>query len=122
MGATDLSSQVYLLMGVYALTALIWVGCALTAFAGYRAFKLRVDLGWTAAFLLLAFVRAVEAYAAYVTLDELQFMGVAEATATELTLGYRISLSALEIIAAFAVFFLFRARGAYFRRQTDLDE
>ena len=119
MSVDDLSSQFTLLTLVYGLTALVWIGAALVAFSGYRAFKLRIDLGWTLAFLLLAFVRGGEAYAAYQTGQELAAMGVSEATATEISLGYRVGLAALEIIAAFAIFYLFRSRSAYYKRQAD---
>lgn len=119
MGASDLESQFTLIAAIYALTAIVWLGCALTALAGYRAFRLKVDLGWFFAFLLLAFVRAGEAYVAYITLDELRTMGLIEATATELSIGFRVSFAALEIIAAFAVFILFRSRSRRSRRRAD---
>jgi hypothetical protein len=117
MGASDLESQFMLIAVIYGLTALVWAGCALTALSGYRAFRLRADLGWFLAFLLLAFIRVGEAYVAYITLDELRTMAVVEATATELSLGFRVGFAALEIIAAFAVFILFSSRSKRARRR-----
>ncbi|MFN2114400.1 MAG: hypothetical protein ACK2T6_01720 [Anaerolineae bacterium] len=119
MGATDLESQFTLAAAMYALTALVWVGSAIVAFSGYRAFRLGVDLGWFATFLLFAFIRASQAYVMWLTRSQLAMTSLGEAPLIDLSIGYRVSFAALEIVAAFAVFFLFRMRSRRPRRERD---
>ena len=119
MSATELGSQLTILIPIYGLTALVWGACMLTALAGYRAFKVNVDLGWAGAFFLLALARGMAAHAAYMTSQELSAAAAGQAMAMDLSLDYQIVFAVLEIVAAIAIFFLYRARGSYFRRRVD---
>lgn len=101
-----------LALGFQGITALVWLICAFTAFASYRAFALRRDLIWTLAFLLMVLVAGSRA------LQTLRWgnsigsgaMGDSTAELFERLWTYSMNVSAFEMVAAFLVFYAFRAK------------
>jgi hypothetical protein len=104
------STQYSFLMAIFALTAIAWLGCALSAYATYRAFRLTVDLGWLAAYLLLAFVAVGNAFVANQWRGRIAFMPPTSQEASQFLSYYWLRLAPFGLIAAFLVFALLRVR------------
>ena len=110
MPAEDLATSYLIHAGFLALTAVGWLGPAVAAFAAYRGFKQRLDLYWSLAFLVLVAANAGEALITYRLSQEVTAIGVRESTILQTDAFYGVRLAALEMVAAFAIFYLFRAR------------
>jgi hypothetical protein len=116
MIASELTVQFNTLAGTLAITAVVWALCCLSAVAGYRTFHQRLDLGWAAAFLALAVVHAVDAYAAWRTAQEFGDLAMGPVGVLEFTSYYRIRVAGLAMLAAFGILLLFRRRHELTRR------
>jgi len=103
-------SQYTLLSAILAIVALVWGVLALSAFANYRAFKLRTDLYWVVAFLLLTCARIGDAYVASHLAGLVAVMPAQARSAAEFSGFYGLRLAGLELAATFLVFYLFRLR------------
>ena len=104
-----LVNQLYVLIGTYVLTAVIWSLAALFAYQGYRAFRQDVDLGWAGAFVLLGALRLGLAWEAYGWRLSLNVLSGSMLQVLNDTSFLRIRYSALELVAAFMILYLFRS-------------
>lgn len=106
----DWVTQYHVLTGLYLVNALVWLGSALTAYVGYRAFKQSVDIQWAIAFALMAGVFLAEAYVAYQWLEPMDQMIQPLREAVAFDVFYRARLAGIALAPAFLVFYLFRKR------------
>jgi hypothetical protein len=99
-----------ILAAIEGLIGLIWLAVALSALAGYSAFKQRTVLYWILAFVLLALVRFGDAYVArhWAAAAALTPQDMPETA--QFAAFYGLRFGAIEIAAAFAFFYLFRQR------------
>lgn len=111
---SDPTAQYTLLVALFALAALVWLGCALSTFGTYRAFRQMVDLGWTAAYLLLALLALGDAFIAYQWRSRVLFMSSTAREASQLTGYYWLRFVPFELVAAFLMFGLLRMRRKVF--------
>lgn len=116
----NLANLYHIQTGILAITAVVWVVCALSALSGYLSFRQRLDLGWVSAFALLALARALDAYTAWQTAALAVDMRSATVTMIEYLGYFRVRYAAVEMAAAFLVFVLFRARHLLVRRTSEL--
>ena len=107
---SDPITQFNILAGINSISALVWVGSAVSAYVGYRAFKQGVDARWTVAFLLLAAYHAGEAYVAYSWTQNLGPVLAAMQDPANFAAYYGVRLAGIELVAAFLVFYRFRER------------
>jgi hypothetical protein len=110
----SLSSQQYILIGIFVLTAVLWSFGSLSAYSGYRAFKQNQDLGWTLAFLTMAFVSLGYAWEAYNWTQGTHLLSNNMQDVVKRATSLRMSFAAIEMMAVFAILFLFRSRRSTF--------
>lgn len=104
---------IFLVMtGVLAVTTVAWLLNALSAFASWRTFRVRADLIWLVAFLLLAMVAGSRGLEAFRWRDQV-LSGVLSDTFKNLLGDVAVGglrFAALEMVGAIATLFAFRAR------------
>lgn len=110
----SLSNQLYILIGILVLTAVLWSFAALSAYSGYRAFKQNVDLGWTLAFLVMAFVCLGYAWEAYNWTQGTHLLSTNMQDIVSRSTSLRVSFAAIQMMAVFAILYLFRSRRSTF--------
>lgn len=110
----DPQTQYLIIVGLLCVTAVVWLFCALSAFFNYRGFTQRADLGSGIAFVALAVVRASDAYVAFQWYRSINIMSSTAQNLTEDAGFYRINFVAIEMLAAFAIFYFFRQRRSGF--------
>ena len=108
----DPNAQDQILAGLQLFTFLAWLGCALSAWVGYRAFRQSADLYWLVAFAVLAAAYLGEALTTYRWIGHMGPVSDTMRQAAELNTYYRLRLGALELAAALLIFHLFRQRRA----------
>ena len=108
----DAGLNMQLVLGFNILTAVVWLICAFSAYSSYRAFELRRDLIWTLGFLLLVLVSGSRALQALRWGNSLGSGALGDSTVEILDRlwTYNLNLSAFEMVAAFMVFYAFRAK------------
>lgn len=107
------TQTIYLTMtGILVVTCLAWLINGLAALGSWRTFRVSADLAWLLAFGLLAVVGASRAYGSYRMYDQV-ISGALNASTVDL-LGDieidRLRFAALEMVAAIATLYAFRAR------------
>lgn len=107
---SDPITQFNILTGIHTISALVWVGCAFSAYVGYRAFRQGVDVRWTVAFLLLAAYHFGEAFVAYSWTKNLGPVLPAMQGPANFAAFYGVRLAGIELVAAFLVLYRFRER------------
>lgn len=110
----SLTNQQYILIGIFVLTAVLWSFGALSAYSGYRAFKQTTDLGWTLAFLVMAFVSLGYAWEAFNWTQGTHLLSTNMQDVVRRSTSLRVSFAAIEMMAVFAILYLFRARRSAF--------
>jgi len=106
----DTGTTLYLLLGFLAIAGTVWLLCAAFAWSTYRTFRQRADLYWLAAFGLLALGSLSRALQAFRWLPEnAEVIGEAAELANRLW-SYQMRVGAFDMLAAFLVFYAFRAR------------
>jgi hypothetical protein len=103
----------YIVLGLNVVAGLLWLGAALAAFSGYRAFRLRPDLAWLSAFLLLALVALARAWGAWLGAQEADMLIGPAAIALHEVVASEQRYAALEMIAALLAFYAFVQRRAF---------
>lgn len=107
---SDPINQLYVLIGILILTAIVWALCAFASYANYRAFQQRADLWWMTAFGLLGLARVGLSWEAWGWVQNLDLMGQSLQSVVESTTAARLRYAVLELLAAFVVLYLFRIR------------
>lgn len=102
----NLSNQSTVILSLYLLMGLVWLGGLLAAISRYRAFKQRADLGWVGAFLLLAGVALGQALRLW------QGNQQSLTLAIESGIWYNLRFAALELIAAILAIWSYTRRRA----------
>jgi len=105
----ELSGDYTALAWIQGLTALFWFGGALAALRHYRGIREPSYLAWMAITLILAAVRAGDAYVAAAWSDQAPFLPPGLRLA-EFTSYYELRLGALEMVAALAALLILRRR------------
>ncbi len=108
----DPDMQSNILIALYALSGLVWVGSALTAYMGFRAFRQRIDIGWAIAFLFLAAFFFGQAYVGFRWSELLSVSDRQVSAAAELPAYYQLRLAAIALVPSLVAFFTFRKKGA----------
>jgi len=111
---SSLSNQLYILIGILVLTAIFWSFGALSAYSGYRAFKQQTDLGWTGAFVAMALVALGSAWEAYNLTQGAELLSTNMQAVLLSATSLRLRFAAIEMLAVFAILYLFRARRSAF--------
>jgi len=106
----ELARDLNVLGALSGLVAVAWLLAALTTMAGSREARRGFGALLAAAFLLLALAAAGEAWFAAQTAREVAVMRTAAGALLERTVFYRLQLVGLQMVGAFAVLVLFRAR------------
>ncbi len=106
----SLSTQVYILIGILVVTAVFWLIGALAAYAGYRAFKQGVDLGWAVAFMVMGLVCLGYAWEAYGWAQRVHLLNNNMQDLQINAISIRLRFAAIEMLAVFAILYLFRSR------------
>lgn len=110
----DVQTQLMSTTGILIVALVAWLFCALTAFSSWRAFKVRADLLWTFAFLVLALASGGRAFEAYrwVSSIDLLAQNMVDVLASSTSAGLRYA--AFEMVGALLAVFAFRARRVTF--------
>lgn len=107
------TATIYLTMtAILGVMAVAWLFNGLSAFASWRTFRVRADLIWLVAFLLLGLVAGVRALEAYRWHNLVLADALSDAFVTllgDVAIG-SLRTTALEMVAAIATMFAFRAR------------
>jgi hypothetical protein len=111
---SSLPTQMYILIGILVLTAVFWFIGALSAYSGYRAFKQRVDLGWAGAFLVMGLVCLGYAWEAYGWTQGVHLLSTNMQSLQNTAAMTRLRFAAIEMLAVFAILYLFRTRRQVF--------
>jgi len=107
------TETIYLTMtGIFVVTGIAWVLNGLSAFSSWRTFRVRADLGWLIAFLILAMVAGSRALEAYRWLGQVQADVLAPSFVEllgDVAIG-TLRFAAFEMAAALTTLFAFNAR------------
>lgn len=108
----DAGLNLQLALGFHTISAIVWLVCALSAYGSYRAFALRRDLIWTLGFLLLVLVAGSRSLQTLRVGNSLGTGGFGDSTAElfDRLWAYNMNVAAFEMVAAFLVFYAFRAK------------
>jgi hypothetical protein len=107
---SDPIEQHQVLLALYAINGLVWVGAALSAYVGFRAFRQRADVQWAIAFVLMAAVFFGHAYVAYRWVETLRLAEEPARIAADVAVYYQLRLAGVALAPSFLVFYLFRKR------------
>ncbi len=99
-------------LAFHVITTLVWLICAFSAYGSYRAFELRRDLIWTLGFLLLVLVSGSRSLQTLRWGNSIGTGGLGDTTAElfERLWSFSMNVAAFEMVAAFLVFYAFRAK------------
>ena len=110
----DVQSQLLVTTGLLCVALVAWLFCALTAFSSWRAFKVRADLLWTFAFLVLALSSGGRAFDTFLWTQGLDVIGQNMIDVLADSSSSRLLYAAFEMIGALLAVFAFRARRVTF--------
>jgi hypothetical protein len=108
--ASEMVTQYHVLAAFQAITSVVWLLCAASAFTRYWRHRQRLELGWALAFAILALAHAIDGFVAYRVADEFGVLSAGPASILEFDIFYRVRVAAFVMVAAFVVLFLFRLR------------
>jgi len=110
----DPAATLNVLIGLFVLAAVVWGLCALSAFANYNAFKQRQDLAWVGTFALFALVRLGYAWESYGWREGMPMLSREMVNTLGDAVFFRLRFAAIEAVAVFLLFYLYRKRRSMF--------
>jgi hypothetical protein len=102
----EIQQDLTLLAALGVVRSLVWLVCALSALAAFRAYGQRLDLGWLAAFALLSLAAAGHASAAAEQSTAVASAGPTPQLQFAVTSATR--MAAFELVAAVVALLVFR--------------